>query len=166
MISIPNLVWDKYKEVVDAMTSDWFGINCRLYYPAIKTICINCDFNPMTQRSNNTYKVGGPIEFDSGICPYCNGDGYTNEETSDIIKMRCYFNKKEWVKVNLPVQIKDGMVQTIGFMADAPKCLRASRMRVGIDNEKFLSTDYTLSGYPMPHGFKKNLYFVAFWEVS
>ena len=164
-MNIPQLVWDKYKEAVDKMTSDWFGVNCRVYYPAIKTICPNCDFNTLTQRSNNTYKSGGPIPF-NGICPYCNGDGYTNEETSEVIKMRCYFNKKDWVKVNVPIEIKDGMVQTIGFMSDAPKCLRSSRVILNSDQERFLSNDYKLSGYPTPHGFKKDLYFVAFWEKA
>lgn len=162
-MTIPQMVWDKYKEGADKMIDCWFGKPCTLFYPKIKTVCPNCNFNPVTVRSSNTYKIGGPIFFDNGICPYCNGDGYTDYESSETIKMRCYFNSKDWVKVEIPVNIRSGAVQTIGHITDIPKCLKSTRVKM-VSDQNYLNLDFVLAGEPQLHGLKKDSYFIAFWN--
>lgn len=161
---IPQEVFDKYNEAVDAMIDSNFGVECTLYYPAVKSICPNCVFNPMTNSSSNKYKAGGPISFDGEICPYCDGVGYTQEEETDTIKLRCYFDRKSWLKLPVELKVPQTSLITYGHLSDMPKCQRANYIRTNTAQDLYGGSRYRLSGTPVIHGFKKNKYFIAGWE--
>ena len=83
-INIPDSVYAKFNEAVDAMISE-FGVACTLVYPAKRVACSNCITDTIGRRSGNRYRTGGPIPFARGmVCPYCGGSG--NEEDFDEIK--------------------------------------------------------------------------------
>lgn len=161
-MEIPQKIFDMYYETVDDFIDLNFGVNCTLFYGPKKNICPNCIFNPVTGKSSNQYKAGGPISFQDSICPYCDGDGYTNTEAIEDIKLRVYFSKKDWVKIEIPVLIKDGAVQIIGHITDMPKIRKARQVRVCAELEGYENFDFTLAGAPSPWGFRRNKYFVAF----
>ncbi len=173
MFIIPQLVFDTYNKAVDAMIDSNFGVSCKIYYPAEKTICSNCEFNPLIGKSANIYKAAGPIPFTDGFCPYCNGDGYTDSVQTEDIMLRCYFTPKHWIKIALDTKVNDnninykypaGAMQTIGHLADLPKCKRANYIVVNTEVDGYINPSYGLISEPVFHGFKKNKYFIAMWE--
>lgn len=164
MFEIPSHVFDTYNDAVDAMIDVNFGVNCIVQYPAEKTICSNCEFNPNIGKSANIYKSGGTIPFTDGLCPYCNGDGYTDSLSSDTIKLRCYYTSKNWVKLNVDFKVPSGSVQVIGHMSDILKIRRANYIILNSNETNHLTGSYRLLGEPVPHGFKKNKFFIAFLE--
>lgn len=168
MFVIPQLVFDTYNNAVDAMIDSNFGVNCRLYYPAEKTICSNCEFNPIIGRSANIYKAGGPISFTDGFCPFCNGDGYTDDSRTEDIMLRCYFTPKHWIKIindsKTDMKYPDGAMQTIGHLSDLQKCRRANYITVNTNVAGYINSSYGLIGEPVLHGFQRNKFFIAMWE--
>lgn len=160
---IPQSVFDTYYETVDELTNVDFGVTCTLLYPLKKTDCQNCIFDPFLGTSSNKYQSGGPIPFTNGLCPYCNGEGYTAVIPTEDIKMRVYYDKKSWVKMPVPITVPDGSVQSIGHMTDLPKILMCTEMRLHKTIEGQGTFTYILAGEPVPHGFKKNKYFIAIW---
>lgn len=163
-MEIPASVFNLYFETVDDFIDSNFGVNCILYYGTNKTICPNCIFNEATGRSSDIYLIGGPVSFDTGICPYCNGAGFVESQATETIKLRVYFEKKYWVKLELPINLADGAVQTIGHMADLPKCKMADKIVLCSDIQDYNKYTYSLASEPVPHGFKKNKYFIAYWN--
>lgn len=161
---LPSQVFSTYKSVVDAMISDNFGVNCQIQYPSEKTVCTNCVFNSFTGKSSNIYKAGGPIQFTNGICPYCNGDGYTDSTVTEIIKLRCYYEVKHWIKLPVNFNYPAGTVQTIGFIKDLEKCKRANYIILNSDKNDRFNSSYRLLSEPVPHGFGRDKYFIAMWE--
>jgi hypothetical protein len=166
-INIPDSLFDTYFENVDYFNNEAFGVDCILYYPAVKEICSNCIYNHITKTSTNIYKAGGPISFSNTICPYCHGEGAVETETeTDTIKMRVYFDRKSWIKPPGQVELKipDGSCQCYGFLVDLPKLKRADRVGIHAEvlgHDQFV---FKLSGEPWLHGFKKNKYFICILE--
>lgn len=163
-MEIPQGLFDLYYEIADDFIDSNFGVNCTLYYGPQKEICPNCMYNPVTNKSSNNYKAGGPIPFSDTICPYCDGVGYKETEATEQIKLRVYFEKKYWVKVEVPVLIKDGACQVIGHIVDMPKIRKARKIRVCDHLSGYENFDFTLASSPIPHGLKKNKYFIAFFN--
>lgn len=164
MTLVPDEIFQKYRDVVDEFTNTTFGINCRLEYPPKEIACINCIYDVQNKKSTNKYKTGGPIPFSFGICPHCNGRGFKPEIQTDIIKLRVYWDKKSWLKVGIPLNIPDGMVQAIGFMSDLPKIKKSQKAVLNSDQEGHNSWAYKLSGEPIPHGFGRDRYVITYWE--
>lgn len=164
-ITIPDNVFDAYNEGVQAMMTA-FAVNCTLEYPPTKTECPNCYINPITGRSSNIYKSGGPESFTDSICPYCDGAGYAETIITEDIKLRCYYSKKEWQKIGLDLRVKAGGVVTYGYIADMAKCLRANKIIMNTDISGYGLQYYVLDGNPIPHGFKHNKYFIAIWTKA
>lgn len=163
MALINQTYFDKYVEYANAMIAE-FGVNCIIHYPPLRVECGNCYFNTLPGVSaSNTYKPGGPYPFTSGdVCPYCNGLGYKESETTETIKLRAYFEKKSWNKISIPVGIPDGSVWTIGHMADLIKIQRAAY--ITLPSELTTPFAYTLYEEPIPWGLKRDRYFSAFWQ--
>jgi hypothetical protein len=139
-----------------------FGITCLIYYPPQETVCPNCFFSTITQRSNNIYKPGGPIPFTNGsICPYCNGAGIKKESATESITVKAYADPKDWVDIGVPIKEGDSMIQIWGFADDIPKLRRAEYVELFLQTKNYWEYKGRLEGKPVPHGFKKNL-FIAF----
>lgn len=165
MVNIPQSIFNTYNSYVDDFIIDNFGVNCKLVYPALKTECPNCIVDLIGQKSSNLYKSGGPYPFQDGmICPYCNGDGFRSDSPTETIKLRVYWNKKEWQKIGMNVNMQDGAAQIIGFLTDMPKIRKAVSIEVLSDYENAINYKFILSGETFPWGFKKNRYFVGFLD--
>lgn len=164
MFEIPQSVFDTYNEAVNAMIDTNFGIPCLLRYPATLIKCTNCNFNSMTGKSSNIYNGTGPIPFTDGFCPYCNGAGSTDNEHTELIKLRCYFTPKHWIKLGMDIKVPDGAIQTIGHIADLPKCRQCNFMTANSSQTALGDYRYRLWGEPVYHGFQNKNFFIAFWE--
>ena len=165
MPSIPQALYDKYNEICDDFINLNFGQTCRLLYPPKRTACENCVYDTITQRSSGVYKNGGPVSFSFGICPWCDGVGFKETENTDDIKMRVYWERRSWIKINIPINIPDGMIQTIGFMTDVPKIKQAQVVIINPNLSGIQTWSYTLSADPVPHGLgPSKRYFIAYWK--
>jgi len=155
-INIPVGVFEAYEEVCNYfLANNNFSRSCTLYYPPIR---IPCADHPFTQ-DGNIYQHGGPANIGAEPCVYCGGAGYKDKEVTDSIRLRIYWNKKQWIKVGGGVAA-DAEVQVIGLIADLPKLIQADSIEL-VSEQKQLAGSYKLHGEPFYHGFGKNKYFVA-----
>lgn len=164
IIPIPNSLIDLHEFVSTKIMNSSIGNNCQLYYPPIKTDCPNCQFNPITKKSANIYVSGGPIAFSGGLCPYCNGEGFVYSESTETIRMKVYWNPKDWEDIGVDIQQSDGVIQTQAFVYDAPKIERCNYMIPVVKNEQTVIYKYKLLRKSIPHGFRQDKFFISFWE--
>lgn len=162
MVSIPDSVFQAYKDAADDLISQNFGINCRLVYPHRKIQCDNCIYDPVGQKSSNRYKHGGPAPFNFGHCPTCGGAGYKEDEQSEIIKMRVYFGSDNFKEVAPGVDTQNADAQVIGFIYDLPKFERANEIICHSDLENYGTFKFRRASQAFPHGLQKDRYFIAF----
>ena len=164
-INIPSSVFNTYNEAVLLFTR-----TATLVYPEKREQCPNCYMNTLGTRNRSVsfYRIGGPYPFERGMpCPYCNGKGYKAIETSDEITLRIYWDRKSWVNIGIPIDIPDGSIQTIAYMADMPKIEQCKYMMPNYDGiEKYDRAKYERNGPSFPQGFKQNdtKYIVTFWN--
>ena len=164
-ITIPSGVFDMYNEAVLLFTR-----TAKLIYPEKREQCPNCYMNTMGTRNKSVsiYRPGGPYPFERGMpCPYCNGKGYKAVEASDDITLRIYWDRKSWYNVGIPVDIPNGMIQTISFMSDLQKIEQCKYMIPNYDGiENYDKAKYERNGSSFPQGFRQNTtkYVVTFWN--
>ena len=163
MVQLSSTIFDKYKEFADDFINDNFGVNCTLEYPPKELACINCIYDMKSRKSTNKYKTGGPIPFTFGVCPWCGGKGFKEDIVTETIKMRVYWDRGSWVKIGIPLNIPDGSVQSIGFLADFPKIKQAQKVILNSDQSGINVWEYSLYGEPVPHGFKRDKYIIMYW---
>ena len=157
--NIPQTLIDRHEWVVDA-SIDTLGKMCQLVYPPIDSECPNCEFDIATGRSTNVYKQGGPYPFTAyTLCPYCSGEGRLTLPSTDDIRLRVYFNSREWIRIGNMVQ-GDCIAQVIGYMNDLPKFERAAYVIVNSQMKDIKEWRMMRSGEALPWGFRGNRYFV------
>lgn len=160
-ISIPDSFWDRYKEACDFfIDDDHIGRACTLVYPPKRESCANC-IKPVGMSTTNTYRDGGPMPFTFGGCPLCGGDGYKETEVTESIRLRIYWSRADWIRIAGSIVAEDAEVMIIGYMSDLPKVRKAIHIKLADDNNE---ADYRAAvvGKPMPWGFGRNRYFVAY----
>lgn len=159
-MEIPTGFFDKYYEACNLfLDNDNIGKNCTLYYTPKKTVCNNCTTSWFGGVSTNVYKHGGPAPF-SGKCPLCGGNGYSEVEETDTVRLRVYWQKKNWVKIeNLQYPNADAMI--IGYSSDLIKVRQAQEIKLYSD-QTYMDGRFKLSCEPALHGFGKNAYFIAY----
>ena len=109
---------------------DQLGKQCTLVYPPVWTVCTNCVFDPVGDKSANRWVSGGPIPFtDGAVCPLCDGAGKRADETTEVITM-LIANQPSHYFAKLPsnIQLPSGRIQTKGYLSDWPKVIRAKEM--------------------------------------
>ena len=162
MVQINQRIFDKYKEFADDFINDNFGVNCKLIYPPKETECVNCVFDSIGRKSSNRYKHGGPQPFNFGNCPTCSGKGFREDEATENIKLRVYYEKKSWVKIaGGTFNADDSDAQVIGFIHDMPKFDMANEIELDSDLKDYKTLSYTKAGDSFPHGFKHDRYFIS-----
>jgi hypothetical protein len=160
-MTVPASLFTLYETIADDFINTDFGVNCKIYYHSKPIVCPNCIVDTMTQKSTGRYKSGGPISFTNGmICPVCNGDGYKDNEATDTIKMKIYFDAKYWKKITGNIISEDTVAQGYGFMSDLPKLQQAKYITLDTDLTGYGLFNVVLDGRPTPHGFT-NKYFLA-----
>lgn len=159
-----NFFKQYYNTVDELLDSDYTGRIVKIYYPARRIECTNCVFNPMPGGgSTNVYKSGGPVPFTIGNCPVCGGKGFKEEESTENIRSRIYWEHKDWRKIANTTEIPDGRVMIISYMSNLSKVKRGDSFRLYQDIEHQNYWDYKLALEPTPHGFGSK-YFKAFLD--
>lgn len=157
-ISIPQNLFDLYNSAMDTfLENDNFSRLCTIVYPSTRIPCGQCNVG-----SPNVYSHGGPALFGNENCTECGGRGYKESEVTDSIRLRIYWNKKNWILGGAGV-IGSASVQVIGYISDLPKLIRADSVILVSENHES-ETTYRISGEPFYHGFGKNRYFVTYLE--
>lgn len=131
---------------------DQLGKDCRLIYPPRMVPCANCVFDPVGKKSSNHWLNGGPVPFPGGTaCPLCDGKGLRAEEVFETVRLLVAWNPKNWFIKQMPpnLQVADGVIQTKGFLSDAPKMLQAREMIVETPIEAFRRYRFVLAGEPV-----------------
>lgn len=145
---------------------DQLGKTCRLIYPPIASPCVNCLFDPIGNKSSNTWTNGGPIPFENGsTCPMCDGSGlHFNSMTKDIKVLVANSPKDFFQKLPAHIQLPDGSIQTKGYMKDLPDVLQTRKMVFQLDIEGLIKYTYELLGEPIDQGnIVQGKYWVANW---
>ena len=165
-INIPESVYTKFNEAVDAMITE-FGVTCTLVYPEKRESCSNCITDTIGRRSGNRYITGGPVPFARGmICPYCGGSGFKSIENTEDITMRVYWAKKDWVKTGIQVDIPNSAVQTKTYLTNLPKINKAKEVIINKNIDGHEVFRFTKTGESVTHGLQHNRYIITFWKRS
>ena len=85
------------------------------------------------------------------------------EKTEDI-KLKVYWDNRAWIKVSNDIVVPDNSIQTISYMTDLPKILRAKELIVHKDIEDYGEIRFKRAGEYYPMGLKQNRYVACFWE--
>lgn len=144
-----------------------FGKRCRLVYPARWTPCDNCLQDPVSRKSNNRWRSGGPVPFRMGVCPACSGEGGHAEESSEEVVMKVEWSaKKFWVPVpSLDIRVPYSVCQTKYLITLNKKVARCDHMVVQLPIEHAIPTRFKLFGSPTsPGNIIQDRYCVATWE--
>lgn len=160
---IPQYILDLYDTTVSDFNNNNFGVNCKLFYGTNRTVCTNCIFNEALNASTNIYLTGGPIPFTNGLCPYCDGVGFKDTQATETIKLRVYHERKSFIRMEIPVNVIDGAIQTIGSIEYLNKCKRCNHMIANSDLEIYNQYKFVLASDPAPFGLTKKE-FVAYWN--
>jgi len=160
-INIPDGLWDKYNEAADFfIDNDYIGRLCTIIYPPKRTSCVNC-IKPVGASTTNVYRHGGPMPFSFGGCPMCGDDGYKEVEYTDTIRLRIYWNRKDWIRIVGNIGVADADAMVIGYMADLPKFSQAVELLLA-SRQNEAEYRVVVAGKPSPWGFGRSRYFVAF----
>jgi hypothetical protein len=160
-ISINSNVFNKYREVMDFfLEDDNFSRICTINYPPIKEICEHCQ--SLAGSAVNSYQHGGPAPFNFNSCDYCGGSGYREKESTTTIRLRIYWNKKDWIKHG-NIVLPDAQCMIIGKIEDLKNLMNAQFISI-ISEENIMKMEYTLACEPFFHGFGKKNYFVAYLQ--
>jgi hypothetical protein len=161
---IPTIIFDTHEWVADEFIDGEIGQNCTLVYPDKYTECSNCKIDPSTGRSSNKYKAGGPAAFTSGLCPLCFGVGRLQERVTETIRMRVYFDSASWKPLGIHVADPNGVVVCIGYFSELYKLERATKVLLCNELEGPRRYEYIRQGEAIPHGFRRNRYFIQIFK--
>jgi len=167
---ITEAVHQLYTDGIDALLEQGAcTVPCRVSYGITKwTECPNCIFNPNTKRSSNKYKSGGSIPFNTGICPYCKGEGRLPDSQTDTIYLLPVWNYKEWMPISsvhkILLQTPEGYVQTLSKMATIATLKRAKDIIIDTNIEDHVRQKFTRYGEPEPCGLGRSSYIATMWQ--
>lgn len=156
-INIPQSVFDKYNEGID-YTIERFGVMCQLVsIDKIEEIIKNPNNNIPDKNSINAHRLRGG-EYDRGT------KTIREIETVTSIKLKVYWDSKSWINVTGNIKVPDNSIQTIGYMTDLPKVLKAKSLIVHEGITEYKEMRFQRTGEHIPMGFGQNRYFACFWS--
>jgi len=156
-INVPESLFDKYYDVIDS-TFDIFGVKCELVsINKVEEVVYNPNNNIPNRNSINSHRTGGGTH-DRGT--------KTIKETEVLseIKLKVYWEPKQWIGVTNTLVIPDGSIQTLGFMSDLPKILAAKQLIVHQDIKDYKVMRFERINEPIPVGLRQNRYFACMWK--
>lgn len=156
-INVPDSVFDKYFDVIDS-TFTIFGVNCQLASITKKEEINNNPNNNIPNKNsiNNHRRGGGDYDI--------NNKTITETEILTDIKLKVYWDSKQWYGVTDSIVLPQGSIQTIGFMTDLPKVLAAKYLLVHKDIKDYKEMRFERYGEHIPLGLKQIRYFACFWK--
>jgi len=120
-INVPESVFDKYFDVIDS-TFTIFGVTCQL---------VSID-----KREEIIYSPNNNIPEVNSINNHRRNTGGTHDrgtktireiEVLTDIKLKVYWDSKQWIGITDNIKLPDGSIQTSGFMQDLLKILTAQQ---------------------------------------
>jgi hypothetical protein len=156
-VNVPESVFDKYYDVIDS-TFDIFGIMCQLVsVDKVEEVIYSPHNNIPEKNSINVHRLrDGDYERGNKIIK--------EVEILTDIKLKVYWNPKEWINVTGAIQVPDNVIQTIGFMSDLPKILKAKALIVNKDLLDIKQMRFQRMGEHIPMGLRQNRYFSCLWS--
>lgn len=148
MSLIPEDFFDEYYKIVDELyLNNHVSEKVRLYY-INRENCPNC-----VPGNPNMYKSGGPIPFNFGPCPYCDGKNFLESETTEEISLRVYEGGRSnsFIKAG-NTTINNSKLYVIGKMESYPKLKKCDYFLL-FSNTGFGDWKFTLDSEPLPFGF-------------
>ena len=153
-----------YQDGIDTLI-DQLGKNNKLIYDSTIIDCLHCVVDPLGNKPNSRFKPGGPINYSDGYrCPYCGGDGKTEQENFEILKVLIQFRPKDYKKFNISVQNPSALVRTKSFMTDIIKIQKAKEAIMDVQINDILKIKCRKLRDPIPRGLKETRYAITFWE--
>lgn len=156
-VNVPESVFNKYYDVIDS-TFDIFGVNCQLIsINKVEEIIYTSGNNIPEKNSINAHRLrDGNYERGNKIIK--------EMEVLTDIKLKVYWNPKEWINITGAIQVPDNVIQTIGFMTDLPKVLAAKGLIVHKDIVDYKEMRFQRMGEHIPMGLRQNRYFSCLWS--
>lgn len=156
-INVPQSVFDKYFDVIDS-TFNIFGVTCQLVsIQKVEKIVYNPNNNIPDRNTINDHRRGGGDR---------NRGTVTIVETEVLtdIKLKVYWDAKQWIGVTKDMVVPDGTIQTIGMMSDLPDVLKAKELIVHKGIKDYKEMRFQRQGEHIPMGLKQDRYFACFWK--
>lgn len=156
-IRIPESVFTKYYDIIDSTINDIFGIDCELVFiEKVEEISNTYDNVPHNKSINAHRKNAGS---------YKRGEKtYKEVEKKETVRLKVYWDSKDWIKVGGNIVTPDMAIQTIFFASDLDKILRAKYLLVHKNIEELKEFRFIMAGEPFPMGLRQNRYFGCFWQ--
>ena len=158
-ISISQEVFDKYYDVIDS-TFEIFGVTCQLVsIEKREEIVYNPDNNLPNVNTSNDHRRGGG---DRNV-----GTKTIKEvEVLTDIRLKVYWDQKQWVGITDSMQVPDSAIQVVGKMSDLATVLRAKELIVHKDIKDKKELRFIPDGEFIPLGLKQDRYFGMIWKRS
>lgn len=158
-INIPESVFTKYYDIIDSTITDIFGIDCTLVFvETVEEVSNTFDNIPANKSINAHRQQTGDFKRENKT--------YKEVATEETIRLKVYWNSKDWVKVGSSTVVPDNSIQTIFFASDLDKVMRAKYLLVHQNIETLREYRFTMLGEPFPMGLRQNRYFGCFWQRS
>ena len=156
-VFVPESVFDKYYDVIDS-TFTIFGVTCQLVsIDKVEEIVYTPTNNIPEKNSINAHRVrNGIYEREQKIIK--------EVELLTDIKLKVYWDMKQWINMTGTINVPDGSIQTIGFMTDLPQVLRAKALIVHKDIKDYKELRFERHGEHTPMGLRQNRYFSCLWK--
>ena len=156
-INIPESVFTKYYDIIDSTITDIFGIDCKLVFvDTVEEISNSFDNIPQNKSINAHRQSTGDYKRE--------GKTFKEVEKEETIRLKVYWNSKDWVKVGSNIVVPDNSIQTIFFASDLDRVMRAKYLLVHQNIETLREYKFTMFGEPFPMGLRQNRYFGCFWQ--
>ncbi len=156
-----SIINQSFDELIETL-----GKTCRLHFPSIFEDCDNC--------FGNTWKTGGPMPFEQGVCPQCGGTGQRATVNTYDIKMTMDWggafgtNNRVWSSLTRQdgtTHMPDTLIQTRGYATDLMKVRQAESMTVIEPEHPMMSWNFKLANEPYDYfSITQARYFIAFWK--
>lgn len=166
-----NIITTELKQLYKTFIDELFrtgalSLPCKLIYDeSVFSECSNCNLDPISHKSANTYKIDGPIEFEDGqICPYCRGLGGIYQGKQQDINLLVLFDYKYWINFNSKVYSPDGLVQTISKLEDYHKIKSCNKIIIDTNLQSYTENYFQRNSDLEPCGFGDSSYFFTFWK--
>jgi hypothetical protein len=155
-VNVPESVFDKYFDVIDS-TFDIFGVMCQLVMvDQVEEIVYTPNNNIPEKNSINVHRLReGDYERGNKII--------RDVEKLVDIKLKVYWNPKEWINVTNGIQVPNNGIQTIGMMKDLPLILKSKFLIVHKDIKDYKEMKFERFGEHIPMGLRQNRYFSCLW---
>lgn len=157
-----------YNNAIDSLiSSKGLAIPCSLVYDSLKdTLCPNCVFDPIQNRSSNTYNGTGVAPFANlSICPICLGHGLIDMAANEVIHLALIFDSKYWFNwQSNSVNISNNMAQSICEIKYLPKILNAKEIILDNTIANYGNRRYSRANDPEVCGLGSNRYIITMWQ--